>query len=68
MSKLYKELNKTEISNLPDKEFKVMDIGIYIEFRRIMDELQQRDIKCKKVANRHYTELKNTLEECQQTG
>ena len=33
-----KESNKMEISNLPDKEFKVMIINMLIKLRRRMDE------------------------------
>ena len=49
-----KELNKTEISNLSDKEFKVMVIRLLTEPGRRMDELQQTDRKYKKVPNRSY--------------
>lgn len=33
-----KDLNDTEISNLPDKEFKVMVIKMFTVLRRGMDE------------------------------
>ena len=34
-------LNEMEISNLPDKDFKVMVIKILIKLRRRMDELSR---------------------------
>ena len=36
-----KELNKTEISSLPDKEFKVMVIRMLTELGRRMDEYSE---------------------------
>ena len=38
---LKKELNETEISNLLDKEFKVMVIKMLPKFRRRMDEYRE---------------------------
>ena len=36
-----KELNETEISNLPDKEFRVIVIKMLTELWRRMDELSE---------------------------
>lgn len=47
-----KELNKTEISDLPDTGFKRMVIKMLTEVRRTTHE--QSDRKCKKVPNRNH--------------
>ena len=53
-----KELNEVEISNLPDKEFKVTIIKMFTELRRRMDEHSEnvnKEIKKhKKVPNKSY--------------
>lgn len=56
-----KELNKVEISNLPDKDLKVMIIKTLKELRKRMDEYrtQHRIRKCKEEINS--TQLKNTI-------
>ena len=49
-----KELNKTEISNPPDKELKVMVIKMLTKFRRRMDkhsETFNKERKYKKASN-----------------
>ena len=52
-----KELNETEISNLPNKEFKVMVIQMLNELGRRMDEHSEnfkKEIKKhKKISNRN---------------
>lgn len=60
-----KDFNKTEISNLPYKEFKVMILGKNFFFHLFREknewtqsELQQRDIKYKKVPQESHNELK----------
>ena len=40
-----KELNEMEISNLPDKEFKVIVIKMLTELGRRKDELSENDNK-----------------------
>jgi len=64
-----KELNKMEIINLPDKEFKVMVLKIFMGFERKVDELSEyfkKDIENvkKKQSKLKYTiiKMKNTLE------
>ena len=37
-----RKLSKVEISNQPDKEFKVMIIKVFNEFRRQMDERSEK--------------------------
>ena len=51
-----KVLNEMEISNLPDKEFKVMVIKMLMDLGRewMNIELQQRDRKYKKIPNRSH--------------
>ena len=61
-----KELNGKEISNLSDKEFKVIAINMLTELGRRMDELSKyfnkgtENIK-KKSEQKKTTEMKNTL-------
>lgn len=43
-----KELNEMDISNLPDKEFKILVINILIEFEKIMDELSAKQTSTKR--------------------
>lgn len=63
---LKKELNETEISKLPDKEFKVMVIKMLPKFGRRMDEHSMninREIEnIGKYQTKVITEPKNTLE------
>ena len=57
-----KDLNEMEISNLRNKEFKIMIITMLTDLRRRMEEHRQIYRKYKKESNRNYTKLKNTLE------
>lgn len=60
-----KQLNKTEINDLPDKEFKRMVIKMLTEVRGKMHEQSEnfnRDRKYKIIPNR-ITELKNSISE-----
>ena len=55
-----------EISNLPDKEFKVMIIKILKELRRRMEKYTEKlEVfnKEKKCVSRNQIELKNTITE-----
>ena len=59
-------LNEMEISNLPDKEFKIMVIKMLIELGRIMDEHSEnfdKEIKNTRKYKAEVTELKNTITE-----
>ena len=58
---LQEELNKVEISNLPNKEFKVMIIKTLNELRRKVDE--HRENKVLENTKKNQTELKNTITE-----
>ena len=53
-----KELNEVEISNLPDKEFKVTIIKMFTELRRRMDEHSENFNRVRK-----YKEEPNKAEE-----
>ena len=53
-----KELNEVEISNLPDKEFKVTIIKMFTELRRWMDEHSENFNRVRK-----YKEEPNKAEE-----
>ena len=64
-----KELNKIEISNLPNKEFKIMIIKMFTKLGRKMDEHSENfnkhleELKNKQTEmNDTITEMKNTLE------
>ena len=56
-----KELNKVEINNLPDKEFKVMIIKMLIKHRRRMDEHSEKFLKELENTKKNQTALKNTI-------
>ena len=58
-----KELNKVEISNLPNKEFKVMIIKMLNKLRRRMDEHSENFTKELQNIKKNQTELKNTITE-----
>ena len=60
---LGKEPNKTEISNLPEKEFKVMVIKTLTELGRIMDENSENFSKEIENIKKNQSELKNTITE-----
>ena len=60
-----KEPSETGTSNLPNKQFKVMVLNLYIELGRWVDkhsESLNTDRKYLKISNRSYYELKNILE------
>ena len=57
-----KELNKTEINNLPDKEFnKVLVIKMLTNLRRRMDENSENFSQEKENIKKNQLELKNTI-------
>ena len=59
-----KNLNETEISNLPDKEFKVMVIKMLTKLRRRMNEHSENVNKETENIRKYQTEvteLKNTI-------
>ena len=61
--KTKKELNKTKIDNLQDKEFKIMVIKILTEFRRrIEDHCETFNEEIKKI-KKNQSEIKNTMTE-----
>lgn len=49
MNKKYTDLNKTEISNLPDREYKITVIKMFAEAGRTMHE--QNEIFNKEIEN-----------------
>ena len=57
-----KELNKTEISNLPAKEFKVIIIKMLTELGRRIDELKW-ELQQRENIKKNQWELKNTITE-----
>ena len=62
-----KELNEIEISNLPDKEFKVMVIKMLTELRRRMDEYIENFNKEISNIKNNQSELKNIITEMRNT-
>lgn len=61
---LARDLNKTEISNPPDKKFRVMVKKMLTDLRRVNGhkrELQQRDRKHKKLPNGSYNRNETIL-------
>ena len=56
-----KELSEVEISNLPNKEFKVMIIKMLNKLRRRMDEHSENFNKDLENIRKNQTELKNTI-------
>ena len=58
-----KEVNEVEISNLPNKEFKVMIIKIPSELRKRMNEHSENFNKELEHIKRNQTELKNKITE-----
>ena len=66
--KTKKELNKTKIDNLQDKEFKIMVIKILTEFRRrIEDHCETFNEEIKKIKKNKQTEMNNTITEIKNT-
>ena len=55
-----RELNKKKISNLPDKEFKVMVIKMLTELGKIVDYSKNYN-KEKENIKKNQSELKNTI-------
>ena len=43
-----REPNKMKMSNIPHREFKAMDVKIFIVLEKRVEDPQQRDRKCKK--------------------
>ena len=62
-----KELNETEISNLPDKEFKVMIIKMLTELWRRVDEHSENFNKELENRKKNPSELRNTITEVKNT-
>lgn len=62
-----KDLNETEISNLPNKEFKVMAIKTLKKLERRIDEHSKNFNKEIEDIRRHDTELKNAIAELKKT-
>ena len=58
-----KELTETEITNLPDKEYKVMDIRMLTELKRRIDEHSENFNKELENIKKNQAELKNTIME-----
>ena len=58
-----KELNKTKISNLPDKEFKVMVIKILTELRKGMEEHSENFHQELENIKKNQSQLKNITTE-----
>ena len=56
-----KELNEMEISNLPDKEFKVKVIKMLTKLRRIMDEHSENFKKGTDNIKKNQSEMKNII-------
>ena len=56
-----KELNEMEISNLPDKEFKVIVIKMLTKLRRIMDEHSENFKKGTDNIKKNQSEMKNII-------
>ena len=57
------ELSKVQVSNLPEKEFKLMIIKMLHEFRRRMDEHSVRFNKELQNIQKNQSELKNIMTE-----
>ena len=57
------ELSKVQLSNLPDKEFKLMIIKMLHEFRRRMDEHSVKFNKELQNIQKNQSELKNIMTE-----
>ena len=57
------ELSEVEISNLPDKEFKVMIIEMLKEFGRRTDEKSKVSNNKLENMKKNQTEMKNTITE-----
>ena len=62
-----KDLNDMEISNLPDKELKVMVITMFIKLRRRMNEHSMNVNKESENIRKNQSELKNIITEMKNT-
>ena len=62
-----KELNKIEISNLPNKEFKIMIIKMFTKLGRKMDEHSENFNKELENIKEDQSEQKNTITELKNT-
>ena len=58
-----KELNATEISNMPDKKSKVMIIKILTGLEKRVQELSKTSDKGAENTKKHQSKLKNTITE-----
>ena len=56
-----KELNGTEVNNLPDKEYKVIDIRMLTDLGRRKDEHSKNSNKYLEKMRKNQMELKNTI-------
>ena len=62
-----KTTNKTEINNLPDKEFKALVIRILTELGKRIDEHSKNFSKELEYIKKNQSELKNTITEMKNT-
>ena len=56
-----RNLSKTEMSNMPDREFKVMFIKIYTGFQKRVEDIS--DILDKEILKNNISEMKNSVNE-----
>ena len=61
------ELSKVKISNLPNKEFKIMMIEMFDELRRRIDEHNENFNKKVENVKKNQTELKNIITKIKKT-
>ena len=62
-----KELNKREISNMPDEGIKVMIVKIFTRLERRMEELSEAFNKEIENIKKNQSELRNTITEIKNT-